>query len=180
MLRIKNILFAVSFGLMVSLAAPGARAQAGSLSEMIVAGTVAFDYSFKTVGSSTPFTGSGKALVSGASYKIEGNGLDIRCDGTSRWTADPEAGEMVIETAAGEVLDFLSNPALLLGDLYGNFKIEDIPVDGTPATANLKMQDGSEVEFTITNLKYLEEKTVWTFTKEELAAYPNITDLREE
>ena len=87
---------------------------------------------------------------------------------------------MVIETAAGEVLDFLSNPALLLGDLYGNFKIEDIPVDGTPATANLKMQDGSEVEFTITNLKYLEEKSVWTFTKEELAAYPNITDLREE
>ncbi len=180
MLRIKNLLFVFSFGLIVSLSAPGARAQEGSLSDMIKSGTVAFDYTFQTKGSSTPFTGSGIALVSGASYRIEGNGLDIRCDGASRWTADPEAGEMVIETAEGEVLDFLSNPALLLGDLYGNFKIEDIPSDGSPAKANLKMQDGSEVDFTITNFRYTPEKKVWTFTKEELEAYPNITDLREE
>ena len=64
-----------------------------ALSDRLSGGTAAFDYSFSTAGADTPFSGSGTAFVSGSRYNIAGNGLDIRCDGAVRYTADPAAGE---------------------------------------------------------------------------------------
>ena len=42
---------------------------------------------------------SGDAVVQGECYHFSGNGLEIYCDGESRWTLDTEAKEVYIENA---------------------------------------------------------------------------------
>ncbi|MBQ9185196.1 MAG: hypothetical protein IJ151_04925 [Bacteroidales bacterium] len=181
-----------------------AQSSLGALSAKLSSGTAEFEYSFTTSGSQTPFTGSGKAFVSGARYRIEGNGLDIRCDGSVRYTADAAAGEMVIEAAEGETLDFLSNPALLLSDIAGNFNVEKavkqadgrevcelspvnepsvsllklVLVKGLPSEAELFMNDGSKVEFKVSGFSFVSDGGPWSFSPSELAKYSTVTDLR--
>ena len=174
-----------------------------TLSAKLSESAAAFEYSFTTTGSDTPFAGSGKAIVAGPCYCIEGNGLDIRCDGKVRYTADPEAGELVIEAADGEALDFLSNPALLLSDIGKNFTVQKssksggkevyelIPVNepsvealtltlvkGQPTEAALKMKDGSQANFTVTSFRFTEEPFQNTFSSAEIAKFSVVTDLR--
>lgn len=51
---------------------------------------------------------SGKLTAQGNSYHMTGNGLDIWCDGSTRWTLDTESKEVYIENSRGieEVLEF--------------------------------------------------------------------------
>ena len=174
-----------------------------ALSDRLSGGTAAFDYSFSTAGADTPFSGSGTAFVSGSRYNIAGNGLDIRCDGAVRYTADPAAGEMVIEAADGDMLDFLSNPALLLRDIGTNFKVERVSSEsgrevyslvpvadpsvtgmtlilegGVPVAAELLTKDNGRMEFKVSGFRFTEETVPWAFSSEELEAYSSITDLR--
>lgn len=44
---------------------------------------------------------SGTLLLQGECYRAEGNGMEIRCDGKTRWTVDPAAKEVYIEPAGG-------------------------------------------------------------------------------
>lgn len=202
MLTVKRIY--LSFLLLLSFAGAAAAQDAlRTLAGRIEGGTVSFDYSFITKNSDTPFSGNGRAFVSGVCYRIEGSGLDIRCDGSVRWTADPEAGEMVIESSEGETLDFLSNPALLLSDIYGNFDIsavsengdtsvytltpkEEPSIDGleltltggVPSQARLLMKNGAVIEFKVSGFVFDEVASSWSFSDVELAAYQNVTDLR--
>ena len=188
----------------VSVGLASAQDALKSLSARLAKEVASFDYSFVTKGSDTPFKGSGKVVVAGSCYRIVGNGLDIRCDGAVRYTADPEAGEMVIEDASGQTLDFLSNPALLISDLEGNFKVAGStggtrktynlePVNdsqlqslmlvlenGLPVAATLKMKDGSVAEFTVTGFGFSARnaEASWEFNKKELSKYKSVTDLR--
>lgn len=76
---------------------------------------VAFDYSFVSkLENGAAMTGSGSATVSGDMFSIRGNGLEIVCDGRTRWTMDTEAKEVIVETVSGNGADYLANPALLL------------------------------------------------------------------
>jgi len=49
----------------------------------------------------TPVKLSGALLVQGECYRAIGNGMEIYCDGTTRWTVDPASKEVYIEAAAG-------------------------------------------------------------------------------
>ena len=160
-----------------------------------------FEYSFSTSGSSTPFSGSGEAWVCGSSYRVLGNGLDIRCDGSRRCTADPEAGEMVIEGLDSQMLDFVSNPALFFGNIdqlfsvssssgsvyslapkfsEGGIKSLEITVSGSiPSRAVIKASDGSRIEFKLSRFTFgLSKGGVYAFSPEEMGSYKSITDLR--
>lgn len=57
-------------------------------------------------------------------YYVSGNGLDIYCDGQSRWTVDREAREVYIEQACG-LEEFISDPDSYLGAL-SDLKIKDV------------------------------------------------------
>ncbi len=57
-------------------------------------------------------------------YFVSGNGLDIYCDGQSRWTVDTESKEVYIEAASG-LKEFLSDPDSYLGAL-SNLEIKDV------------------------------------------------------
>lgn len=65
--------------------------------------------------SKTVITGTGTADVQGNMFAVSGNGLEIMCDGASRWTVDKSAEEVVIESVEGDMAASLSgNPALLV------------------------------------------------------------------
>ena len=49
----------------------------------------------------TPLKLSGTLLIQGECYRAQGNGMEIYCDGTTRWTVDPEAKEVYVETSGG-------------------------------------------------------------------------------
>lgn len=49
----------------------------------------------------TPLKLSGTLTVQGDCYRASGNGMEIYCDGTTRWTVDPQSKEVYIETSGG-------------------------------------------------------------------------------
>ena len=54
-----------------------------------------------TIAQPAPVQLSGDLLIQGDCYRAKGNGMEIYCNGTTRWTVDPESKEVYIETAGG-------------------------------------------------------------------------------
>ena len=61
---------------------------------------ISLHYSF-TIAEPAPVQLSGTLLAQGECYRAIGNGMEIYCDGKTRWTVDPESKEVYIETAEG-------------------------------------------------------------------------------
>ena len=56
----------------------------------------------------TPVKLSGILLIQGDCYRAVGNGMEIYCDGATRWSVDPASKEVYIEPAEGlsELLEY--------------------------------------------------------------------------
>lgn len=95
-----------------------------------------FTYSFSS-GKDTKIMGSGKATLQGECFLVNGNGLEIRCDGKEIWTIDRKAKEATAESLAIEGMqDLYANPALLIANLANAFNvrfIRDTNVSGKSA-----------------------------------------------
>ncbi|MCM1501576.1 MAG: outer membrane lipoprotein carrier protein LolA [Bacteroidales bacterium] len=89
-----------------------------------------FHYSFTLDDGRVKMTGEGTVAVQGSSYYMTGNGLEIWCDGKSRWTSDSAAREAVIESV-GEGMELAANPALLVSNLDREFSWSGNGVPGT-------------------------------------------------
>lgn len=74
--------------------------------------------------SKTDITGKAVIVSQDSSYIMKGNGLDIYCDGTTIWTVDVNAKEVVIEVPVPDNVD-ISNPARLFGMLKDCFRITE-------------------------------------------------------
>ena len=61
---------------------------------------ISLNYSF-TIAEPAPVQLSGALLAQGECYRAIGNGMEIYCNGTTRWTVDPESKEVYIEAAGG-------------------------------------------------------------------------------
>ena len=61
---------------------------------------ISLNYAF-TIAEPAPVQLSGTLLAQGECYRAIGNGMEIYCDGKTRWTVDPESKEVYIETAEG-------------------------------------------------------------------------------
>jgi len=143
---------------------------------------VGFDYVFSVKGN-LPLKGEGKALVQGDSFFVSGNGLEIRCDGTTRWTADTDSKEVVIEGVEEGIADLAANPALLIVSfdeafdrvavkddvfggrkvkafslkpkIYGGFESAVLYFSGDElAGASVTSSDGTVTDFTISSLTF--------------------------
>lgn len=89
----------------------------------VASSCVTFDYSYESLREGVKFTGSGSAAVQGDAFRMDGNGLAILSDGKSRWTADEESRELIIEPVDGSATDFISNPALLVSAAEKSFDL---------------------------------------------------------
>ncbi|MBQ3881581.1 MAG: hypothetical protein IJL91_05845 [Bacteroidales bacterium] len=144
---------------------------------------VEFTYSFSTKGNMT-IKGDGKATVQGDSFFVDGNGMEIYCDGKSRWTVDSYSKEAIIEDVSEVGQDFLTNPAAFLSSfdkVFGEPKMSKGTFSGKSADvasflpigksnvssmkmffaqgellgAELSLVDGSVTEFKVSGMNFL-------------------------
>jgi hypothetical protein len=103
-------------------------------------------YSYTTT---VPFalTFSGDAVVQGECYHFSGNGVEIYCDGESRWTMDPEAKEVYIENA-GDAMNILQE--------FLEYS-KDIKYTGNALTGTFNdPEDDNVVKFNLSSIEYTE------------------------
>ncbi len=86
-------------------------------------------------------------------YFVSGNGLDIYCDGESRWTVDSEAREVYIEPACG-LEEFLSDPESYLGAL-SDLKIRNVEYSSPEVDLSLFRFDTNSIDssWVVTDLR---------------------------
>ncbi len=152
---------------------------------------VSFSYSFQVPGQVT-MKGSGIARVQGDSFFLSGNGIEVWCDGSERWTIDRQGREAVVE-AIGQGGDFATDPALLVASveevfrevssgkmLFGGKTCHGIvlaPKADAGSVSGLKLyfsgerlcglevtvQDGTKTEFVISGISFSDRAAASTF-----------------
>ena len=85
---------------------------------------LSFTYTYSTENRTPAMSGSGSVTVQGKAFLMNGDGLEVVCPGTSRWTVDRSAGEAIVETVA-EGEDFSANPALFLSGSGEGFTLKE-------------------------------------------------------
>ncbi len=85
---------------------------------------VSFDYSFTMPTKKTKMTGNGSVKVQGTSFIVDGNGLEIWCDGKTRWTIDRVSEEALVESVDDSYDSYATNPALMIASIDNAFREE--------------------------------------------------------
>lgn len=124
-----------------------------------------FSYRF----TSGPLKGSGNAVVQDACFRIEGNSMKLFCDGRSVWAVDEKAGEVVIDSFSGEGENLTENPALILGNLDEEFRMQ--------SSAQVSAGGRRLEKVVLVPVSTPEIKTVTVFLATDASA---ITELRAE
>ena len=127
----------------------------GNFIEKVSASLVTFDYSFsmQTPKSKSTMTGSGKVKLQDNSFYMEGNGLEVWCDGTTRWTVDRFAEEALVESVDGSAESFATNPALMIAMVdeafeevsFGTSKFQGKVVDASVLTPKMKGKSSMDI-----------------------------------
>jgi len=119
--HIKRLLiFTVAMIASASLYTASAADNVGKFLEKISSNAISFDYVF-SVDQKGGMEGDGNVVVNGDRFKMVGNGIEIRCDGKTRWTIDREGKEVIIESVNGSEV---ANPTLLIANVDSKFKLE--------------------------------------------------------
>ena len=79
-----------------------------------------FDYTYKAESRGVPISGSGTATVQDGCFILSGDGLEIYCSDSEKWTVDTQAMEVVIEPVQ-DASDIVFNPAVLSSSLADSF-----------------------------------------------------------
>ena len=120
----KNII--IAFALIFAFASPsGAKSKTlSSFIDKVSSSLVSFDYSFtmQTSRSSAKMTGAGDVRVQDNAFVLNGNGLEVWCDGSLRWTVDRLAEEALVETVEESADVYATNPALMITSVDSAFE----------------------------------------------------------
>ena len=82
---------------------------------------VTFDYSFTMPTQKSKMTGSGSVKVQGDSFFVDGSGLEVWCDGATRWTIDRISEEALVESVDDSYDSYATNPALMVSAIDDAF-----------------------------------------------------------
>lgn len=138
-----------------------------------------YEYSLSKDGGDFSKVTEGNVLVEDSAYRLEGLGLTIVCDGETRWTYDPEAGEVVIESAEKD--NILTNPALLISSYqaYGSaLHVKGGSKDSLDVVYDV--DDDVHARFVLNGIVYSDQqgKSDFTFDVKSLPKESIVTDLR--
>lgn len=100
------------------------------------------------VGTDAPVHFKGNLTAQGNCYHLTGNGMDIWCDGSTRWSMDVEAKELYIETSNGveEVLAYQG--------AVSEISLSDIVITENPDEGNFSFAvSGLDDSWVITDLR---------------------------
>lgn len=98
---------------------------------------VVMDYSYTLTASGVKSLGEGLLTVQGKSYVMQGNGLRIYCNSSAMWVVDEAGKEIMIDSVSEEADSYLSNPALLLTNVYDVFSVSSPVANGGMLTYKL-------------------------------------------
>ena len=167
--------------LLLSALALGARAQGNiPLLDKVEGHRVTFHYTYSLSqkGSSfTPVT-DGEVTVEGNAYILQGLGMEVISDGTTRWTLDRDAKEALVEKVQKE--DLFTNPALFIAS-YKNY-LDRIKVNSSGSNSldvTLTLDDETKARFVLKDIVFgaRKGKSDFSLSEKSLPDYL-ITDLR--
>lgn len=108
--------------------------------------SVDYEFAYKVSGVKT--IGDGTIDIQGNAYHMQGNGIEMFCDGKSTWVIDEAAGEVVIESADSQDAGYVANPVIML------MNIDDIAssynLSGNVIT--LELSDGTTLEIKVNSM----------------------------
>jgi hypothetical protein len=142
---------------------------------------VNFHYTYSLSQKGEPFKAvtDGDVVLEGNDYLLEGLGLKVISDGTTRWTLDEAAGEAVVETVEKE--DLFTNPALFIGSYkryLDKIKVNSQGNDSLDVT--LTLDEETKARFQLRDIVYgeLQGKSDFSVDEKSLGEKFLVTDLR--
>lgn len=138
-----------------------------------------YTYSLSRDGGAFDKVTDGEVTLEGNAYMLRGLGLEVISDGTTRWTLDHEAREVVVEHVERE--DLFTNPALFIG-AYKNYldklKVNSSGPDSLDIT--LTLDKDVKARFVLTGIVFspLEGKSGFSLKGKPLSDDYLVTDLR--
>ena len=142
---------------------------------------VQFHYTYSLSQGGKPMTQvtDGDVTVEDNAFLLSGLGLDVRSDGTTRWSVDREAEEVLIEKVEKE--DILTNPALFISSYKGY--MDRIKVNASSPNSldvTLILDDDTAARFVLRNIVFLDKQGKSDFPLDEKSLPKSyvVTDLR--
>ena len=120
----KNIIIAIA-AILAAAVPSGAKSKTlSSFIDKVSSSLVSFEYSFtmRTSKSSAKMTGAGDVRVQDNAFVMNGNGLEVWCDGRLRWTVDRLAEEALVELVDESADVYATNPALMITSVDAAFE----------------------------------------------------------
>ena len=108
-----------------------------ALYENFASHCISLDCEYSVVSQGVPSKGGCKVEVQGISYRMQGFGLDVYCDGETVWLLDPMAKEAIAEPVNDDSFSYMSNPALLFRDMDKVFKVASATASGSGMKYNM-------------------------------------------
>lgn len=109
----------------------------------LTASCVEVTYSYTTRISGVDAKGNGNLIVQGNKWMMNGNGIEMYCDGKDVWVIDAALKEVVIEPVENDrQTEFMTNPAMLFVRMKDLFKVGNV----------ISVQDGKAMMFSMTPL----------------------------
>ena len=142
---------------------------------------VSFHYEYNLSKDGGDFTRvtEGDVLTEDNAYRLDGLGLTIVSDGVTRWTYDPSAAEVVIESAEND--NILTNPALLISSYRGYGSALHVK-SGSRDSLDVVYDVDEDVKarFILSGIVYSDRqgKSDFTFDVKSLPEGSVVTDLR--
>ena len=142
---------------------------------------VLFHYTYSLSQGGKPMTQvpDGDVIVEDNAYRLSGLGLEVRSDGTTRWSMDRAAEEVLIEKVEKE--DLFTNPALFINSYKGD--MDKIRVNGSSSNSldvTLVLDEETSARFVLKDIVFEEKqgKSDFTLNVKSLPESYIITDLR--
>lgn len=142
---------------------------------------VQFHYTYSLSQGGKPMTQvtDGVVTVEDNAFKLSGLGLEVCSDGTTRWSIDREAEEVLIEKVEKE--DLFTNPALFIGSYKAYMdKIKVNSSSQNSLDVTLTLDEDTSARFVLKDIKFLDKqgKSDFTLDVKSLPESYVITDLR--
>ena len=172
----------LSILLLSALALVGARAQGNiPLLDKVEGHRVSFHYTYSLSQKGAGFTPvtDGNVTVEGNAYILQGLGMEVISDGTTRWTLDRDAKEALVEPVVKE--DLFTNPALFIASYRRYMDRIHVNSQGPDSLdVTLTLDDETRARFLLKGISFgpLQGKSDFSVDEKSLSKEYVITDLR--
>ena len=138
-----------------------------------------YTYSLSKDGKPMQKVTDGDVTVEDNAFLLSGLGLEVRSDGTTRWSIDREAEEVLIEKVVKE--DIFTNPALFISSYKAYMdKIRVNASSDNSLDVTLTLDDDTSARFVLKGIVFLDKqgKSDFPLNEKSLSKSYVITDLR--